>query len=86
MFAGGRRRPRDVLHMAAMSAYRYNPQMKALYERLTDRGKHHKVAIVAVMRQLIAVSNSLLSDQREWTEDYGASIAPEGKMEARQAA
>ena len=40
--------------------------MAALYERLTARGKKHKVALVAVMRKLIILANVLLRDGREW--------------------
>ena len=65
---GGRRRPRDLLHMAAMSAMAWNPDMKATYERLRARGKGHKVAIVAVMRRMIVLANALLRDRRTWTE------------------
>ena len=65
---GGRRRPRDVLFMAATSAMVWNPDMKATYERLRARGKPHKVAIVAVMRRLIVLANALLRDRRTWTE------------------
>ena len=66
--AGGRRRPRDVLHMAALSAASHNPQMTALHRRLRDQGKHHKVALVAVMRKLIVTANALLRDRRTWSE------------------
>ena len=60
---GGRRS--DVLYMAALSASRHNPEMKLVYERLA--GKDHKVALVAVMRHLIALANALLRDRRCWS-------------------
>ena len=66
--AGGRRRPRDLLYMAALSAKSHNPQMIALYQRLRERGKHHNVALVAVMRKLIVTANALLRDRRTWLE------------------
>lgn len=65
---GGRRRPRDVLYMAAMAAMVWNPEMKATYERLRARGKCHRVALVAVMRRLIVLANVLLRDRRNWTK------------------
>ena len=61
------RRPRDILYMAALTACRHNPEMKAVYERLTDAGKDHKVALVAVMRHLIVLANALLRDRRSWS-------------------
>ena len=72
---GGRQRPRDTLYMAAMSAIRWNPEMKALYERLTAGGKKHKVALVAVMRKLIVLVNVLLRDGRDW-----ATQAPQNNI------
>ncbi len=64
----GRCRPRDLPYMAAMSAMGWNLGMKAIYERLREGGKHHKIALVAVMRHLIVLANALLRDRRIWTE------------------
>ncbi len=66
---GGRRRHRDVLYMAAMTAIRWNPAMRELYERLTAAGKAHKVALVAVMRRMVTLTNVLLRDGRGWSPD-----------------
>lgn len=63
---GGRRRPRNVLFMAALTASRCNPEMKAFFDRLRLAGKPHKVALVAVMRKLAIVCNVLLRDGRCW--------------------
>lgn len=60
---GGRDCVRHVLYMAAISAVRYNPILSAFYKRLRDqKGKPHKVAIVAVMRKMINVLNRLAAD------------------------
>jgi transposase len=64
---GGRDDVRQVLYMAALSAIRYNPDIKTLYERLRAKGKKAKVALVACMRQLIITLNALLRDNRKWT-------------------
>ena len=45
----------------------YNADMKKLYDRLTGKGKPHKVAVVAVMRKLIILANVLVREDREWT-------------------
>ena len=71
---GGRRRPRDVLYMAAMAACMFNPEMAAFYGRLRERGKVHKVAVTAVMRKLVVTANALLRDRRMW-EDRTADVA-----------
>lgn len=59
---GGRPRVRKVLYMAAVSASKYNPILKAYYRRLRDRGKPAKVALVALMRKLVVLANRLLAD------------------------
>lgn len=64
---GGRRRPRNVLYMAALSAATHNPDLRAVFLRLRAAGKSHKVAIVAVMRKLVALANVLLRDGRKWS-------------------
>ena len=70
---GGRRRPGDVLYMAAMSASRCSPDMSDLYQRLRDRGKPHRVAPVAVMGGLAVTANALLRDRREWEDRTAAT-------------
>jgi transposase len=57
---GGRAEVRTALYMAALSATRCNPILKAVYQRLRTAGKPHKVALVAVMRKLLVYLNSLL--------------------------
>ena len=65
---GGRRRPRNVLYMAALSASTHNPDLQRLFRRLKAAGKSHKVATVAVMRKLIVLANVLLRDARPWSD------------------
>ncbi|HZC00810.1 MAG TPA: IS110 family transposase, partial [Gammaproteobacteria bacterium] len=50
---GGRARVRAVLYMAALTATRYNPIIKAFYHRLCGAGKARKVALTACMRKLL---------------------------------
>ena len=62
----GREAPRKVLYMAALTSCRYNPDLSKFYNRLRRAGKPAKVAIVAVMRKLIALINALLNEERLW--------------------
>jgi transposase len=59
---GGRSAVRLTLYMAALSASRCNPILRAVYQRLRAAGKAHKVALVAVMRKLLVHLNSLLKN------------------------
>ncbi|MDE0262067.1 MAG: IS110 family transposase [Bryobacterales bacterium] len=63
---GGRAQPRHLLYMAALTAVRSEPSCKARYERLLARGKPHKVAMVAVMRRLAGLLDTLLREDRLW--------------------
>jgi transposase len=57
---GGRRRPRNALYMAALSASQHNAVLSPFYQRLLKAGKPKKVALVAVMRKLLICLNALL--------------------------
>jgi len=63
---GGRADVRCVLYMAALSAMRCNPQIKALYERLRAAGKLFKVALTACMRKLLLILNAILKTGQPW--------------------
>lgn len=64
--SGGRAHVRSVLYMAAMSARRHNPVIRAFYERLVAAGKKPKVALVACMRKLLVIVNAMVRDGRCW--------------------
>jgi transposase len=61
--AGGRRRVRNVLYVASLSAVRSNPTIKEFYRRLRSAGKPGKVALVACMRKLAIILNARVRDQ-----------------------
>ena len=63
---GGREAVRRVLYMAALSAVRYNPAMKAFRDRLAARGKKPKVILTAVARKLLVIANAILRTGRRW--------------------
>ena len=57
---GGRTSVRHALYMAALVGTRYNPVIKAFYTRLLQKGKAKKVALVACMRKLLTILNSII--------------------------
>ena len=71
--AGGRKRVRRTLYMAALVAARHNPDLAAFHRRLRAAGKAPKVAIGAVMRKLIALLNAILRTGTPWQQH-----APQG--------
>lgn len=64
---GGRAALRRSLYMPALVAARFNPNLRAVYERLVAAGKPKKLALVAVMRKLVVLANALLREGRSWT-------------------
>lgn len=72
---GGRARVRAALYMAAIVASRYNPVIKAFYEKLTRAGKAKKVALVACMRKLLVIMNTMLKNDTAWNPQIATSTA-----------
>jgi len=58
---GGRKDVRTGLYMATLVAKRYNPELKAFYEKLLAQGKKKKVALVACMHKLLRMLNAMLA-------------------------
>tara|TARA_R110002096_G_scaffold61443_6_gene152720 strand:+ start:3983 stop:4903 length:921 start_codon:yes stop_codon:yes gene_type:complete len=58
--SAGRPSARRAIYMSALVASRHNPVLKAFYERLLENGKPKKLALIAVMRKLINLFNSLI--------------------------
>lgn len=66
---GGRRALRSTLYMAAITATRANPDIRAYYQHLLAAGKPHKVAFIACLRKLLILANTLLREHRPWRQD-----------------
>jgi transposase len=66
---GGRKTVRSVLYMAALSARRCNPVIRAFADRLQKAGKPFKVAITACMRKLLVILNTMVRTDAHWTLD-----------------
>ena len=64
--AGGRRRPRRLMYLTALSAKRWDPGQRAFAQRLAERGKPAKLIVVAIMRRLIEAANLVLARQKPW--------------------
>lgn len=61
---------RKLLYLGALSASRYNPQCKALYQRLLEKGKHKKSALVAVAHKLLRQIFGVLKNRRFYSKNY----------------
>lgn len=64
---GGRPRVRRAPYAAALPAsFQWNLACKAMYQRLRERGKTHKQALVACARKLLIFANTILARGSEW--------------------
>ncbi|MCW1886229.1 transposase [Luteolibacter flavescens] len=59
---GGRARIRSTLHMAGLSAAKFNKVLAPAYRKLRKAGKPFKVAITAITRKLLVHLNSIMAD------------------------
>lgn len=66
--SGGRASVRRVLYMAALVATRHHPVIKSFYVRLLSKGKPKKLALVAAMRKLLTILNTLVKTDQLWFE------------------
>jgi transposase len=72
---GGRGRVRAALYMAALVATRYNPVLRAFYQRLLRTGKAKKVALTAAMHKLLLILNAIVHAGTPWRHPPFASGA-----------
>ena len=63
---GGRADVRAALYMASLSAVRYNPVIRAFYERLIHAGKLPKVALTACMHKILIILNAMVRTNTPW--------------------
>jgi transposase len=63
---GGRATVRSVLYMAALTARRCNPLIQRIAQRLESAGKPYKVIMVACMRKLLTILNTIAATETPW--------------------
>lgn len=66
----GNRHLRTAFYMPALAAYRYNPIIQALVERLNQRGKEKMVIVAAVMRKLLHLAFGVLKTRKPFDPLY----------------
>lgn len=67
---GGRAELRATLYMAAQSAARFDPVIKAFYDKLRAAGKPAKVAIVACMHKMLRIINAVIKSGKPWQPSH----------------
>lgn len=72
---GGRPAVRHALYMATMTAIQHNQRIRQFYQRLRDRGKAGKVALIAAMRKLLVILNTMMKTETPWQPDHSPAHA-----------
>ncbi len=65
---GGRTYVRRVLYMATLAATRFNPRIQKFYQHLLIKGKPKKVALIAAMRKMLTILNTLIRNDELWVD------------------
>ncbi len=63
---GGRTQVRSLLYMAALVAARFNPELNKFYNKLKQKGKASKVALIAIAHKLLYILRSIAQRQTPW--------------------
>ena len=66
--SGGRTPVRRALYMATLVATRHNQRIREHYQHLLQQGKKKLVALVACMRKLLGILNTMLKNQQPWRQ------------------
>jgi len=66
----GPARIRAILYMAAIVGTQHNPHIKALYQRLQERGKTKMSALGAAMRKLVHLCFGVLKTRQPYQSNY----------------
>ncbi len=65
---GGRHHVRTIMFTSMMSEIQCHPKLKPMYERLVAAGKPTKVALIACMRKLLIMLNTMVKTNTYWHE------------------
>ena len=71
---GGRATVRAVLYMGALVATRRNAVIRLFYQRLVAAGKPKKLALVACMRKLLTILNTMVRTHTRWNAEAACRV------------
>jgi transposase len=66
MTGGGRSSVRAGLFMPTLVAIRHNPLIREFYQRLLSLGKAKMTAVIAAMRKLLTILNTMVAKNESW--------------------
>ncbi len=72
---GGRSRARRALYLCALSAVQYNPQIKAMHQRLISKGKSPKAVLIACAHKILHILNAMMRKAEKWNPEVVCTVA-----------
>ena len=60
----GRKAPRQILYMVALSAIQHNPLIREIYEKHQKQGKHNKAIICICMHKILRILYGMLKNNK----------------------
>lgn len=61
---------RSILYVCSWSAIRFNAQCKALFERILEKGKCKKIALIAVCNKLLRQAFGIINNKQKYQPNY----------------
>jgi transposase len=71
----GRTHVRCTLYMAALAAQRANPLIRKFAQRLKQQGKTGKVVLIACLRKLLVILNTMVKNNTPWKQPLSCQNA-----------
>lgn len=71
----GSKRLRKALYMPSLSAIRYNPYVKALYDRLKAKSKNGMIIACACMKKLVHIIYGVIKNEKPFNPAYNVKTA-----------
>ena len=66
----GGKQLRHILYMCALNAKKTNAQCKALFDRLVEKGKNKKAAVIAVCNKLLKIVFGVVKNRTPYLDGY----------------
>jgi len=71
----GNKKLRNLVFLAAFSAYKYNRACKALFDRIVAKGKSKKLALIAVANKLLKQAFAIAKSGLPYDENFVSKLA-----------
>ena len=71
----GNKKLRNLVFLCAFSARKYNKACKALFDRLVEKGKSKKLALIAVANKLLKQAFAIVKSGLKYDEKHISKLA-----------